>query len=148
MTLAEISAALDNGQATFHDIMDHVKRGEFTLDEFNSYELDRKQSQLQDMVEAFYAGELFKAQFNDFIDWCNQNHSWHDKGKAAVFEALRAAPSRHVNEINSYIALIVKRKRLTAKILDKDPGARAAILGWWNSTIDNNGWRKWPKPKP
>lgn len=148
MKLTEFSAALDAGQVTFNDLMDQVKHGEFTLDEFNAYELARKEAALQEMITAFYAGELFKAQFNDFIDWCNQIHKYQDTLKAAQFEALRAAPSRAANEINSYIALIVKRKRLTIKILDEDPGARQAILGWWNSTIDNNGWRTWPKTKP
>ncbi len=148
MDLEKISAAVKKGEASFFDVADHVKRGEFTWEEFNAFQQKTDQVPLDQLVADFYAGELFRSQENDFIAWCDRHHQYNDMQKAEAYESMAATTGKHDPEIERYIRYIIRRKRKSMKVLDLEGlDERKRTLDAYNSFIDSNGWRTWPKAR-
>lgn len=147
MTVSEFYEALLKGEVSASTLFDHIKKGDFTAEEYNAYCNGRAGAPLQEMVDQFYAGELFKAQYCDFITWCNGQDLYQDRKTAGKFLELEAATSRREAEIDSYIVLLINPKRMQHKLLAEDEEALQKVLREYNRRIDNNGWRSWPKEK-
>ncbi len=148
MTVAEFYWALQRGQVSASSLFDHFKKGDFTAEEYNAFCHAQSTQPLQEMIDQFYAGELFRAQFCDFVAWCNGNDLFQDRRTAYNFQQLMANTGTQMLEIEKYIALLITPKRRLHKVLAEDPVNLKLILDEYNKRIDNNGWRNWPKQKP
>ncbi len=148
MDLGEISAAVKRGEVSFFKLAEHVKRGDFSWDEFNDFQQQTDLVPLDQMVAEFYAGEFFRSQENNFIAWSNCHHQHNDIQQAEAYERMAMVTGKHCQELELYIRHIIRRKRKSIKFLDSIPGERARTLETYNKFIDDNGWRTWPKLRP
>lgn len=148
-TIAEVSRGVDLGQVSFSQLMEHVKAGDFTLEDFNAFQERDKKVRLDKMVEDFYNGELFRAQYNNFVDWCDGVHAYHDRQQVEQYTALEAVVGKGPQEIRDFITQLVKPKmKARHKILAEDPVNLKKILTEYDRRIDAGGWRTWPKQRP
>lgn len=146
MTLLEYTEAFEKDpHAMAVEFFHCIKRGDFTAEEFNALQKTRAMAPLQLLVDDFYDGALFKAQYCDFIRWCDGVDIYHDKMAAERYIKLSRDAGQPVLEIQRYIDAMVTPRRMPTKVLDQNPTERAKILEGWNKKIDINGWRSWPK---
>lgn len=147
MTVSEFYEAMQRGEVSAATLFGHFKAGDFTAEEYNAYCNGRAGAPLQEMVDSFYAGDLFKAQYCNFVDWCDGRDLFQDRSTARKFTDLVASTGQKLPEIEGYITLIINPKRMLHKVLSEDEKALKKVLDEYNRRIDSNGWRSWPKQK-
>lgn len=147
MTLLEFCDGLDKGTVSASEMFNCFKRGDFTAEEFNAFQREKALGPLEQLMVEFYNGELFRAQWCDFVAWCDGTDLYHDRQAAERYHKLAAAAGQKVLAIELYINAMVAPRRIHTKTLNESPTERAKILEAWNKRIDTNGWRSWPKQR-